>query len=216
MIVSLLALFACVEDVSKDKVEAKVEEVPEAAAKTEAEPVAVEDAAPALPGEVWTVDRESSTVKALGAKITQTHPIVFHSYEGQVGVEDGKLAGIAFSVDMSSLEADVPKLTEHLKTPDFFDVSNHPKATFTSTEVTEGSDVEGMTHTVKGTFTIRGETKLVTFPAKVELSEDALTAATEFALNRQDFKITYPGRPDDLVQDKVVLTVELKAAKPGV
>lgn len=214
MIVSVLALAACVQDVAKDKVEAKVEEVPAAAAAAKPE-----TPAPAaeieLPGEIWMVDPGTSSITALGAKITQTHPIVFHEFSGKMGVADGKLAGVAFEVDMPSLEADVAKLTTHLKTPDFFDVETYPKSTFVSTMITEGSDIEGMTHTVKGDFTIHGKTKRTTFPAKVTMDGDKLSAETEFALNRQDFGVTYPGRPDDLVQDKVVLTVKLNAANPG-
>ena len=30
-------------------------------------------------------------------------------------------------------------------------------------------------------------------------------------INRQDFGVTYPGRKDDLIQDKVVMTVKLVA-----
>ena len=72
-----------------------------------------------------------------------------------------------------------------------------------------------MTHTVAGDFTIHGETKRITFPAKIEVNGDDVHASTEFALNRQDFGVTYPGRPDDLVQDKVVLTVDFHASKPA-
>ncbi len=39
-------------------------------------------------------------------------------------------------------------------------------------------------------------------------------AETEFALHRQDFGITYPGKKDDLIQDKVVMTVMIVAKKP--
>ena len=203
--IAMLALVACVEDVSKDKVEAVVEEAP-------AKEAPAQVAAPA--GDAWTVDVSKSKVEALGAKITAEHPIVFHDYEGTINVDGDTVKAVSFTVQMASLEADHPKLTEHLKTPDFFDVPSHPTATFQSTEITPGSQEEGMTHTVKGTFTIRGETKVITFPAKIESSESSVHASTTFALNRKDFGIVYPGRPDDLVQDKVVLTIDFQAAKP--
>ncbi len=206
--IAMLAFVACVEDVSKDKVELQVEEAP----KTEE---AARTAPPEAPkGEAWAVDLSKSKLEALGAKITAKHPIVFHDYEGTVTVDGDKVSGVSFTVQMASLEADVAKLTSHLKTEDFFHVEKFPTATFTSSEVREGSTVPEMTHTVKGTFTIRGETKLVTFPARITLEGREVHASTEFALDRQDFAITYPGRPDDLVQDKVVLTVDFHAAKP--
>ena len=40
-----------------------------------------------------------------------------------------------------------------------------------------------------------------------------VTAKTEFVVNRQDFEVTYPGKPDDLVQDNVVLQVAFVAAR---
>ncbi len=208
--IALLALFACVEDLSEGRTAAVVEDpTPAAEAKVKADPE------PAAEGTAWTVDTSKSKIQALGAKITAKHPIVFHEYTGQVKVADGKVTGVDFTVQIASLESDHPKLTGHLKTPDFFDVETHPTATFTSSSVTEGAEAEGMTHTVKGEFTIRGETKVVTFPAKIEVAGDSVTASTEFTLDRQDFKVTYPGRPDDLVQDTVVMTIELSAAKPS-
>ncbi|MBX2796058.1 MAG: YceI family protein [Myxococcales bacterium] len=208
MFITLFALTACVEDVAKDKVAAEVEEPPAV------EEPAAEEPAAAPAGVAWAVNTETSKVQALGAKVTATHPIMFKDYSGTVHVDEGKVSGVAFTVQMATLESDAEKLTQHLKTADFFDVEKFPTAEFNSSEVKDGSDVEGMTHTVTGTFTIRGETKQITFPAKVEMGEAEVTAETEFALNRKDFKIEYPGMPDDLIQDNVVLTVSLVAPKP--
>ncbi|MEZ4316025.1 MAG: YceI family protein [Myxococcota bacterium] len=192
-----LLLTGCIEDVAKDKVEATVTE-----AKTEAPKPAA--------GTAWKVDPGASTLKALGAKITAEHPIVFHKWEGSATVDGGKLTGIEFVVDMDSLEADHPKLTEHLKNQDFFDVPGHPTSKFTSTGIAAGDDG---TATVTGNLTIRGTTKEVSFPAKIEVTADQVHASTEFAIDRKDFNVVYPGKPDDLVQDKVVLTIDF-VAKP--
>jgi len=202
-----LLLTGCVEDVSKDKIEAVVEDVEPAEEKAK-------EAAPSAEGDAWAVVMESSSIKALGAKVTATHPIDFHDWSATASVKDGALVGLSYTVQMASLEADHPKLTAHLKDTDFFDVAKHPTSTFASTAVRAGSDVEGMTHTIEGTMTIHGQSKTVTFPAKVQAKGDKLMAETEFALNRQDFGITYPGKKDDLIQDKVVMTVKVVAKKP--
>lgn len=206
---SFLLLTACVEDVSKDKVEATVEEAPVE------EPAVEKPQTPEAAGTAWAVDPAKSKLEALGAKITATHPIVFKDYSGQVTVDGDTVTGVSFTVQMATLEADHPKLTDHLKTEDFFDVASFPTAEFKSAAVKAGSETEGMTHTVSGDFTIRGQTKRITFPVKIEINGDDVHASTEFALNRQDFGVAYPGRPDDLVQDKVVLTVDFHAAKPA-
>ena len=203
---SLLALSACVEDVGKGRVAAKVEDVPAAApAAPEAAKVDVK---------TMPVDAARSKVNALGAKITATHPIVFKDYTGEVGMAGDSLHSVAFTVQMATLEADHPKLTAHLKDADFFDVATHPTSAFKSVEVKAGSDAEGdWTHTVVGDMTIRGTTKRITFPAKVAIGDGEVKATSEFVLNRQDFGVTYPGKPDDLVQDNVRMNIELVAPK---
>jgi polyisoprenoid-binding protein YceI len=201
-------LTGCVEDVATDKVEAVVED---------AEPVEekAKEPAPAAAGDAWTLVKEASTIKALGAKVTATHPIDFHDWDAKVTVDGDTLTSLSYTVQMASLEADHPKLTAHLKDADFFDVATYPESTFVSTKVSEGATAEGMTHTVEGTLTIRGTSKNVTFPAKVSTKDGKVMAETEFAINRQDFGITYPGKKDDLIQDNVVLTVKVVAQKPA-
>ena len=204
IIFSVLSLVACVEDVSKDKAHAVVEDVA-------ADAPANERAAAA---ERWAVDASRSTLKALGAKVTATHPIEFGQWQGQVAVSDGQLSGVEYTIQMESLSSDHPKLTQHLKAADFFDVSTFPTASFRSTKIVPGASEPGMTHTVTGELTIRGTTKQVSFPAQLTVGADEVAARTEFAIDRKDFGIEYPGKPDDLIQDKVVLTVELVAPKP--
>ncbi len=76
-----LLLIGCVEDVSKDKVEAVVEDVKPAADQ-------VKEAAPAPEGDTWSVVMESSSIKALGAKVTATHSIDFHDWSATASVQD--------------------------------------------------------------------------------------------------------------------------------
>lgn len=202
LILATLLLTACVEDVGEGKTAATVEDVPAATAP-----------APAATGTELAVDPAKSSIRALGAKVTAKHPIDFPDYKATVAVDGDTLTGITYEVQMASLVADSERLTGHLKNEDFFDVPNHPTSTFKSTEIKKGSDAEGATHTVTGEMTIRGTTKRVSFPATIEIKDDAVTAKAEFVLDRQDFKVTYPGRPDDLVQDNVVLNVAFTAPK---
>ena len=59
-------------------------------------------------------------------------------------------------------------------------------------------------------MTILGVSKSVTVPAKVEVGADgSFKAVSEFAINRKDFNIVYPGKPDDLIKDDVALKVEV-------
>lgn len=204
----LATLVACVEDVGKDKVAATVEEVP---TEAKAETPKAEVAKPA--GKALMVDGARSSIRALGAKVTATHPIDFKDFTGTVTVDGETVTAVEFAVTMATLESDHPKLTKHLRDEDFFAVERFPKATFASTGIKAGAEGDGFTHTVSGDLTLRGQTKRITFPAKLEVGSAEVSASTEFVLNRKDFGIEYPGRPDDLIQDNVRMTIAFVAPR---
>jgi polyisoprenoid-binding protein YceI len=214
-----IAALGCTTDVGEGKPKAEIIEEPiEDADAEDAVADAGEAAAPStafevppLQGQTFAIATDRSSLDALGAKITAKHPIKFHKFDGAIAMNGEDVTGVAFVADIASLESDAEKLTEHLKTEDFFDAGRFPVATFASTEVKAGA--EGGTHTVTGDLTIRGKTHRVSFPATIEAKAEEVSAKTEFVINRQDFAITYPGKPDDLVQDNVVLTVAFVAPR---
>ncbi len=171
--------------------------------------VLVPDAQASQPaaGDALTVDAGKSKVQALGAKITGTHDVFFPSFAGELKLDGTTPTSIEVTVNMGALKSDHDSLTGHLKSPDFFDVASFPTATFTSTAIAAGA--EGGTHTVTGDLAIRGVTQRVSFPATITVSEGAMEATSEFVIDRQDFGIAYPGKPDDLIEDEVALTIDL-------
>jgi polyisoprenoid-binding protein YceI len=200
----LAVMVGCVEDVGEGKVAATVEEVPAAPAPPPEPPPA--------PARSFVVTKEKSSINALGAKISATHPINFPDFSGTIEVAGDQVKSLAFEVQVATLTTDHPKLQAHLLDADFLDAPTHPTASFKSAEITAAPGENGATHTVAGDLTLRGTAKRVTFPATITASGDTVTAKTEFVINRQDFGITYPGKADDLVQDNVVLTVAFEAA----
>ncbi|MDP2307761.1 MAG: YceI family protein [Pseudomonadota bacterium] len=201
----LLALAACAGDVSKDKVKAEVAAPPPIAA--------VVAPPPAVGGTELAVDKARSKIAALGAKITDKHDITFPDFEGKVRVDGETVSALSFTVQVGSLQTTPEKLANHLKSADFFGVDVHPSATFTSNQVRAVAGPDGATHEISGDLTLHGVTKRLTFPAKLAVSPTEVTGRAEFAINRQDFGIVYPGKPDDLIQDDVVLTIELTAPR---
>ncbi len=114
-------------------------------------------------------------------------------------------------IDTTSIWADNERLTGHLKSADFFDVEKHPKATFESTAIAANDDG---TYTLTGNLELRGITKQISFPATIEIDDNGFSATAEFALNRMDFDIKYPGKPDDLIRDEVLIKLDLRSASP--
>ncbi len=193
---ALLIVLACAEDLSQTAPAAKVE-APAPAPAPKVEP-------PAPAGTALAIDPARSSISAKGAKITKTHDINFPEFSGTLKVEGDKLVGVEVAVKMASLVADSEKLTGHLKNEDFFSVDTMPESKFV------GTVVDG---TVTGELTLHGVTKQLNFPATVSIDATTVSAETEFTINRQDFGVSYPGKPDDLIQDAVVIKVKLVAGR---
>lgn len=89
----------------------------------------------------------------------------FDTFDGNYSFDKDKPeeGTVSVEIDMNSVNSNHTKRDEHLRSADFFDVTNHPKATFTSTgiEVT-GDD----TAVVTGDLTLRGITKPVKLDTK--------------------------------------------------
>jgi polyisoprenoid-binding protein YceI len=91
---------------------------------------------------------------------------VFHSLSGTAEVDEETLAGssIAVTIDAASIDTDVERRDEHLRSADFLDVESHPEITFQSKSMETVADTE---YRVTGDLTIRGTTREVTFPVTV-------------------------------------------------
>lgn len=151
---------------------------------------------------------ERSEIGFVGAKITGTHAGSFKSFSGEATAVGDVPKQLDFTVQVDSVESDDEKLTQHLKAPDFFDVAKYPTATFRSASIVEKAAGDA-THEITGSLTLHGVTKTITFPAKVTTADDAITGQAEFTINRKDFGIQYPGKPDDLIKDDVLLKLKL-------
>jgi polyisoprenoid-binding protein YceI len=77
----------------------------------------------------------------------------------QLDPENPTAATGSFTIDAASLNTGVEQRDGHLRSPDFFDVQDHPEITFVSTSVVaKGGD----DYAVTGDLTIRGTTRPVT------------------------------------------------------
>jgi polyisoprenoid-binding protein YceI len=109
------------------------------------------------------------------------------------------------------------KLIKHLKSDDFFAVSGNPVAVLAVTGVRKTADDSGHTHMLKGDLTIRGVTRTVSFPARIELRAGEATASGELRVDRTDFGVRYgSGRffqnlGDRMIADEFVLEFEIRA-----
>jgi polyisoprenoid-binding protein YceI len=162
----------------------------------------------------------TGAVAFVGRKVIGSHDFEFKKWTGFTQLKNGGIAGgqIAFEIQTESVVADennrnqwTPKLEKHMKDPDFFDVKKYPTATFSSETISPLVDGGPNRFIVTGLLTIKGISKKVSFPATVTQANGAISAQAQVTINRQDFKIAYPGKPDNLIQDEVVLTIKVRS-----
>src|SRR6266478_2858251 len=151
------ALFAGCSNPAKD--------LPSAVENTSTPPASATAAAAEPEGRYFAYGPSSSEIGFFGSKVTGSHKGGFKNFAGEFKVVNGKLAstGNKVEIDTSSLFADNPRLTGHLKTPDFFAVAQFPTSTFVSTAIEE----KGTNFTVTGDLTLHGTTKSISFPAQI-------------------------------------------------
>lgn len=195
------------EDPAKDKAKATV---------SEAAPPTTTAAASSIGtvAESLTIDPAASKVEFVGSKVTGKHEGSFPTFSGKIDLAAGRpeASKITVNIDTTSVKTDNEKLTGHLKSPDFFDTEKFSKASFESTSIKAGGE-KGATHTVTGTLDLHGTKKTITFPATVAVTPEAVTAKSEFSINRKDFGINYAGKADDLIRDDVVIKLDIKAPR---
>lgn len=178
-------------------------------------------AAPAVAAETYNIDASHANV---GFKIRHLMSQVtghFRGFEGTVHIDrdDPEASSVEFTIQANSIDTANEKRDGHLKSPDFFDVANHPTITFKSTSVKPtGDDV----YEVTGDFTMHGVTKSIALPVKVlgEMTDpwgnQRIGFEIEATLNRKDYGITYNQVLDQgglMLGEEVVVGINLEAVK---
>lgn len=207
----LFLLPACKKSEVSDKPAAAVSDT------TASSATATDTSTAPTPGAVTAnVIKEKSKIEFVAAKVTRDHHGGFKNFDGNIEYTGGKPTKINFSIDLASVFTDTEKLTGHLKSPDFFDVEKNPKATFVSTSLTEmpAGAPNGATHELKGVLDFHGVQKELTMPVKADVTKDGVHTTSEFTINRQDWGLRYPGAPDDLIKDNVLIRLDLSFPPP--
>jgi polyisoprenoid-binding protein YceI len=162
-------------------------------------------AAPALAADgKFALTGDNTKIEFTGTKKEGKHDGGFKKLTGTATVPNGDSTAAKFEVtiETDSLWSDNPKLTEHLKAPDFFDVKTNPTAKFVSKGVTKA----GEDYQVTGDLTLNGKTNEVSIPAKISLVGGALKLTSEFKIDRTKFGMTYgQGKIDDQVTIRIKL-----------
>lgn len=170
----------------------------------------------AATGATYKADLAQSRVDWTGSHPMSQHHGTMMVKDGDVKVDGGNITGGKFDIDVTSLKVNdedtgvTNKLVPHLKSGDFFDVTKYPTATFEITGVKAGLDsavskdlvMKDATHTVMGNLTLKGVTKGITFPAKVSVNSNMVTADANFNIDRTKWDLAYGS--DQSLGDKFI------------
>lgn len=175
----------------------------------------------AFAADTWTTDAAHSEVtfkiRHLMSKVTGR----FDTFNGTITTDFANLANssVRFEIDAASINTNNEDRDKHLRSPDFFDVANHPKITFESSAITKTGD---SSFDVTGTLTMRGVAKTITIPvAFLGAAQDPwgnTKAGFELgtSLDRKDYGVSWNKALDTggiLLGDDVEIAINLQAAK---
>lgn len=140
------------------------------------------------------VNTEASTVKWIGAKMTESHNGDIKIKSGKLVLDHGRLVGGEFVIDMATIntldmsEKYNEKLNSHLRNEDFFNVKKFPtaKLSITDLQLTERTKYE-----ITADLTIKGKTHSITFNADVKIQGNAYLATANFKIDRTKWDIKY-------------------------
>lgn len=164
------------------------------------------------------------------SKPLSTHYGTVSISEGSLYVNDGRITAGNFVINMNSIiVADLEGeekvgLEGHLKgtqgegEDDFFNVNKFPTAKFEIVELMGASDQPNSNATITGNLTLKGVTKLISFPALISMNSNNISVNTNpFTINRTDFGITYNSKNffknlgDKMIDDDITIVINLSA-----
>jgi polyisoprenoid-binding protein YceI len=165
-----------------------------------------------------TVNLDSSKISWSGEMIgIYTHSGLVDLTRAELTLNDGKITGGNFTVDMNSImptdknynpeEGSTPeKLVGHLQSPDFFDVQNFPEANFVLSRVTDS--------TATGNLTIRGITGEETIEnLKIEKQGNLVKITGDLVIKRKAYNVSWDHPvKDKILNEKIKVGIELIAS----
>ncbi|GFO61038.1 polyisoprenoid-binding protein [Geomonas silvestris] len=180
-----------------------------------------------LPGlalaSTWTIDPDHTNV---GFRVK--HLMVssvngnFQKHSGTVVIDDRDVtkSKVEIVIDTASINTNVVKRDEHLRSADFFDVANYPTMTFVSKKVVKAG--KGRLR-VTGDLTLHGQTKEVVLVVEGPSKESKdpwgnlrRGASATAHINRRDFGLVWNKTLETggvLVGDEIAITLDVEMIK---
>jgi polyisoprenoid-binding protein YceI len=149
----------------------------------------------------------------------------FEKFDGTIDYDEKAPAKthVAGAIEAASINTNVEKRDNHLRSADFFDVEKYPKITFESSGVT-GLDASGKSGKMNGTLTMHGVSKPVVLDVaflgkgKDPGGKERAGFQASTTINRKDYGLTWNKLLESggaLVGDDVKIELDIEAVKGG-
>lgn len=160
----------------------------------------------------WKLDADASQVEFHSASMWGLVKIHgrFASVSGEGSVSpEGSVTG-ELVVEAASLDTRNKKRDVHLRSKDFFDVTEFPTLTYAVQSI---SPVAGDEVQVEGTLTVRGQQRPLPFTAKVTAAgADTVEVAAELDVERSQFGMTWRPMKVASMHNRIVVTARFHRA----
>ncbi|MEM7599301.1 MAG: YceI family protein [Pseudomonadota bacterium] len=120
--------------------------------------------------------------------------------------EDGKHGTVTVTINIASLT--MGSVTDQAKDTDYFDLANHPTATFEADILRSDAG-----HIAEGTLTVKDQTVPVSMPFDLTLSGDTAEASGGLRVDRRDFLIGMGTQDDATLSFAVEIAFALTATR---
>lgn len=172
---------------------------------------------------IWNIDPDHTNI---GFKVR--HLMVsnvrgsFNKHTGVVDINDKDItkSKVEVTIDTASINTNVQKRDEHLRSADFFDVAKYPTMTFVSKKVAKAGKNKLK---VTGDLTLHGITKEVVLNVEGPTAESKdpygnirRGAVANTKINRKDFGLVWNATLETggvVVGDEVTITLEVEMIK---
>jgi polyisoprenoid-binding protein YceI len=163
-----------------------------------------------LPAQVYNLSDDGSTIeftiRNLGFNVTGS----FKGLKGRASFDPGNPAAgaVTASVEAATISTGNNSRNSHLKKEEYFDVARFPLINFVSTKIARGEKAGELLMT--GNLTIKGTTRVVSFPFTFIVKGEDIVFSGEFRLNRRDFGV---GGNSLVLSDNLVVSLSALARK---
>jgi len=170
----------------------------------------------------WTFDHSHSSVRfAAKHMMISTVRGVFEEFDGRVEYDEADPAAstIAVSIKAASLDTNWQQRDDHLRSPDFFEVTAFPEITFRSTSIEPTAADKAKVH---GELTIKGVTQPVTLDAEIVGAANGFGGERQIAfeastkIDREQWGLTWNMGLETggvLVGKQITITLDIRAVE---